>query len=203
MQQIILASGSPRRRQLLEHINLEFQVHPSSVDESYSSDLSATEVVRSLSMRKAKDVAQSFEQSLIIGADTIVVFKDTILEKPADADEATAMLGRMSDSTHQVITGVALCQTGTDNNITDATAFTETTDVTFGSIDPDYIEAYVSGGAPLDKAGAYGIQDDFGALFVKQITGNYYNVVGFPLHSFYTEMQSFAPELLPNLALDS
>ncbi|TYP94983.1 septum formation protein [Fodinibius salinus] len=203
MQYIILASGSPRRKQLLEHINLEFQVHPSSVGEAYSSGLSGRDVVRLLSMRKAKDVAPSFKESLIIGADTVVVFEDAILEKPEDADEATAMLNRLSNNTHQVITGVALCQTGTNNNITNTTTFAEITDVTFGNIDSAYLDSYVSSGAPLDKAGGYGIQDDFGALFVKKISGSYYNVVGFPLHSFYTEMKSFAPGVLPNLEVDS
>ncbi|MDZ7682517.1 MAG: Maf family protein [Fodinibius sp.] len=147
-------------------------------------------------LRKAKDIAPHHPESLVIGADTIVVFGDDILEKPESPDEAKQMLRALSGQTHQVLTGVALCKVDRAQNITDTLTFFETTDVVFGNIHPEDIDGYVASGSPMDKAGSYGIQDDYGAIFVQQITGNYYNVVGFPLHRFYNEMNRFAPEFL-------
>lgn len=196
MKKIILASASPRRKQLLNHIDLTFSVDPSSANEIYSKDLNPTEVVKTLANRKARDVATKHKSALVIGADTIVSFEDSILEKPETHNKAKQMLGRLSNNTHQVITGVHLCKTDSSRSITDSQSFTEITDVTFGSIADDFIDDYVTNGHAMDKAGAYGIQDNFGALFIKNINGDYYNVVGFPLHSFYTAMQSFAPNLL-------
>lgn len=202
MKKIILASGSPRRKKLLQQLNLPFEVQVSSVDESYDPSLSAEEIVQQLALRKSSDVAPRFSNSLVIGADTIVVFKDEILEKPASDSEAHQMLQNLSGQTHQVYTGVALCKVNASNNITDTVTFFEKTDVVFGDLNPRDIDAYVAGGSPMDKAGGYGIQDDFGAIFVKGIDGDYYNVVGFPLHRFYTVMESFAPNFLPRLKLN-
>ncbi len=111
------------------------------------------------------------------------------------------MLQHLSGQTHQVLTGVALCKVKASNNMETAT-FVETTDVTFGDLSIHDINAYVASGSPMDKAGGYGIQDDFGAIFVKKIEGDYYNVVGFPLHRFYTTIETFAPEFLPHFKLD-
>lgn len=202
MKTIILASGSPRRKKLLQQINLSFDVHASSVGESFDSNLSPEEIAQELALRKATDVAPSYRNALVIGADTIVVFKGQILEKPDSHQEAHEMLQGLSGQTHQVVTGVALCKVDESYNITDTTTFTEQTDVIFGELDPYNIETYVAGGSPMDKAGGYGIQDDFGAIFVRRIEGDYYNVVGFPLHSFYNTMKSFAPEFLPHLKLN-
>ncbi|HET6528943.1 MAG TPA: Maf family protein [Balneolaceae bacterium] len=196
MNSIILASASPRRKKLLQQINLPFQVHPSTVDETFSPQLKADQIVQQLALRKAKDVAAQFKDALIIGADTIVAFEDEILTKPEDSQDAKNMLGRLSGQTHQVYTGVGLCKVDSQNNITESTSFFERTEVTFGSLNPEDIDAYAASGSPLDKAGAYGIQDDFGAIFVKGIEGDFYNVMGFPLHSFYEIMHSFAPECL-------
>lgn len=203
MKTIILASGSPRRKKLLQQINLSFDVHVSSVEETFDSNLSPEEIVQELALRKATDVAPFYRNTLVIGADTIVVFKGQILEKPDSHQEAQEMLQALSGQTHQVLTGVALCKVDGSHNITDTTAFAEQTDVIFGDLDPDDIEAYVAGGSPMDKAGGYGIQDDFGAIFVRRIEGDYYNVVGFPLHSFYNTIESFAPEFLPHLKLNN
>lgn len=202
MKHIILASGSPRRKKLLQQLNLSFQVKVSSVGEYYEPGWSPEEIVQNLAERKAKDVAPQFEDALVIGADTIVVFKDKILEKPATEEEAKQMIQSLSGQTHQVLTGVALCKVNSANNITDTTTFVEKTDVIFGDLNPDDIETYVAGGSPMDKAGGYGIQDDFGAIFVKRIEGDYYNVVGFPLHSFYNTLERFAPEFLSHLKPD-
>jgi len=195
---IILASGSPRRKKLLQQINLEFEVHPSSINENYEPNLSPDKIVCTLAMRKAADIAPKHANALIIGADTIVTFKNNVLEKPATPDDAINMLHQLSGQTHNVFTGVALCKTDHANNILDRTTFSEVTKVTFGDLDPNDIATYVAGGSPMDKAGSYGIQDDFGAIFVKRIEGDYNNVVGFPLHSFYNTVQKFAGTILPN-----
>jgi len=196
LNKIILASASPRRKKLLEHLDIPFEVHPSTVDESYDPKLSPKKIVQNLALRKAQDISKRYFEALVIGADTIVVFKDGVLEKPKDKEHARRMLLELNDQTHKVYTGVALCKTDDQNNITETTTFVETTEVTFGDINIRDINRYVASGAPMDKAGAYGIQDDYGAIFVKRINGDYYNVVGFPLHSFYNVMSSFAPEYL-------
>lgn len=199
MRKIILASKSPRRKKLLQQINLSFDIKPSSADESFDSRLPPEDIVCQLANRKSTDVASQFGNALIIGADTIVAFRNTILEKPANFDEARRMLQTLSEQTHQVYTGVSLCKTNASKEITNTTTFAEKTDVLFGKLKSHHIENYVSSGSSLDKAGGYGIQDDFGAIFVKKIVGDYYNVVGFPLHSFYNKMCSFAPEYLPQI----
>ncbi|MCW9706824.1 Maf family protein [Fodinibius salsisoli] len=195
MKPIILASASPRRKKLLQQINLEFQVHASNVTEGYDSSLSPAEVVQTLAQRKALDVAQRYHEALIIGADTIVAHKDTILEKPATYEAAEQMLHELSGSTHSVLTGVTLCQNtfGKDQRVH---TFFEETHVTFGKLRSEDITQYVQSGSPMDKAGSYGIQDDFGAIFVKRIEGDYNTVVGLPLYAFYQSMIQFAPEFL-------
>lgn len=203
MKRIILASGSPRRKNLLQQINLPFEVKISSVDETYDPTSSASNIAQELALRKARDVAEQSTNALVIGADTIVVFEDEILEKPADSREARKMLQRLSGNAHQVLTGVALCKVDSSQSITDTTTFVEQTKVVFGEIKNDDIEKYVASKSPLDKAGSYGIQDDFGAIFVRRIEGDYYNVVGFPLHSFYNTMKSFAPEYFPQVKINT
>lgn len=193
---IILASRSPRRKKLLEQIGLPFTVEPSEVSEAYDPDDSPQKIVCELALQKARQVARGKTDALIIGADTLVVLDDTILEKPGTTQEAMKILSRLSGSTHQVLTGVALLKTEKKGNIDAVNTFFERTDVTFAKLTEDEIHKYVETGSPMDKAGAYGIQDDHGALFVKEIKGDYYNVVGFPLHSFYTILKQFAPELI-------
>lgn len=196
MKTIILASGSPRRKKLLEQIKLPFQVQVSSVDERYDPDLPARDIVQLLARRKAEDIAQQAETALTIGADTLVVFKNTILEKPQNEPEARHMLQQLSGNTHSVFTGVALCKTGCGSDLLQCTTFFEETLVTFGNVRSRDITKYVQSGSPMDKAGAYGIQDDYGALFVQEIKGDYNTVVGFPLYRFYETLQTFAPEYL-------
>lgn len=203
VNKIILASGSPRRKKLLQQINLYFEVQVSSVDEDFDPEFSPSKIVQQLALRKARDISQKNSNALVIGADTIVVFEDEILEKPSNPSEARQMLLQLSKQTHQVHTGVALCKVGPSQNIIDRLTFTETTNVTFGKLDPKDIDAYVAGGSPMDKAGGYGIQDDFGAIFVKKIDGDYCNVVGFPLHRFYYAMKSFAPDNLPKVKINT
>jgi len=196
LETIILASGSPRRKKLLKKIGIAFKVHASDAAEDFESHWSPNEIAQSLAERKAKAVSSQYSDALIIGADTIVTYNDKILEKPATPSEANKMLQQLSGHAHKVLTGVSLLKTDASNNIKDSTTFVETTNVIFGNLNPELINSYVATANPMDKAGAYGIQDPHGALFVKAIEGDYYNVVGFPLHSFYNTMASFAPELL-------
>ena len=172
---LILASGSPRRRQLLEQLGLTFTVRSSDVDESVSPGLTPAQVVESLSARKGEAVAQlSQPGDLILSADTVVALEGAILGKPRSREEAAAMLSALSGRTHQVYTGVTLLQDG--RRLTGH----EVTAVTFRPLSPEEIAAYVSTGEPMDKAGAYGIQG-LGGLLVAGIQGDYHNVVGLPV----------------------
>lgn len=198
---IILASQSPRRKKLLQQIGISFSVEPSTCDESYDDNEAPSKIVQMLAERKALDVAQSKKDALVIGADTIVVFKNKILEKPKTQREAAGMLRSLSGASHSVLTGVSLVRTDKKGNILAKETFFEQTMVYFGNLDESEIEAYVSGGSPMDKAGAYGIQDDWGTLFVKRIEGDYNNVVGLPLFALYRHLKKFAPEYMQQMSL--
>ena len=186
----ILASRSPRRRRLLERIGMEFTVDVSDVEEHVPEDAKPAALVEELALRKARDVAARHRDALTLGADTVVALADEILGKPASPDHAAEMLRRLSDNTHVVYTGIALVHDG--RVVTDH----EATRVTFAKMSDDEIDAYIASGSPMDKAGSYGIQDDRGALFVKRIDGDYYNVVGLPLQLFYRTMKTHFRELL-------
>ena len=178
---IILASGSPRRKQLLEQIDLEFEVVPSQIYEDFSLNLSPTDFVEYYAQEKAKDVANSYSDKWVIGADTIVVFESHILGKPKNEKDSFQMLKRLSGNTHQVITGVSIQNIKQD--ISDS--FHERTNVTFNTLSDNIINYYIEIYEPFDKAGSYGIQDWF-SVCVNRIDGCFYNVMGFPLSSFYS-----------------
>ena len=178
---IILASGSPRRKQLLEQIDLEFEVVPSQIYEDFSLNLSPTDFVEYYAQEKAKDVANSYPDKWVIGADTIVVFESHILGKPKNEKDSFQMLKRLSGNTHQVITGVSIQNIKQD--ISDS--FHERTNVTFNTLSDNIINYYINTYKPFDKAGSYGIQDWF-SVCVNRIDGCFYNVMGFPLSSFYS-----------------
>jgi septum formation protein len=182
----------------LEQINCSFYIDVSDIEEIVDPHLSPADVACSLAKQKARDVASRHAQSCIIGADTIVVHQNQILGKPQNKQEAIDILTSLSNQEHEVITGVALLLTDHEGTITESCTFAEHTTVRFGSLETSEIKEYVASGSPMDKAGAYGIQDDWGALFVKEINGDYNNVVGFPLYTFYQQMKSFAPDLLPH-----
>ncbi len=190
---LILASQSPRRGLLIALLGLrDVAIVPSDVDETVEGSIAPEAVVTELALRKANALAdKTSDNAIILGADTIVVLDDVILGKPKDPIEAIEMLSRLSGRTHTVYTGVALI----DAQSKETLHFVEHTDVTFRMLDRMEIEAYVATGAPLDKAGAYGIQEDFGAVFVSRIDGDYYNVVGLPLCSLYSHLRQFAPVL--------
>jgi septum formation protein len=187
---IILASQSPRRSLLLKQIGLTFAVEPSSIVEEIDRNASSEENVRRLSLHKAEEVARQHVSGVVIGSDTIVVIDGQVLGKPASETEARSMLRMLSGRTHTVYTGFALVDAATKKSYIDHAA----TEVTFRRLEDQEIADYVASGSPMDKAGSYGIQDDFGAVFVDRIAGDYYTVVGFPLSKFYTAFISFAQE---------
>lgn len=189
MGPIILASGSPRRKELLEQIQIPFEVRISSCEEKITKNI-PNEIVMELSCQKASDISVSDkekEDCLIIGADTIVAFHDQILGKPADETQAFSMLTALSGSTHQVYTGVTLIRW--KHGQRQVKTFYEQTDVSFYSLSPKQIKAYIASKEPMDKAGAYGIQG-LAAMFVRRIEGDFYNVVGLPVARLIREMDA-------------
>ncbi len=180
-KRVILASGSPRRRQLLEYIVPEIEVARSrDIDETYPGDLPADDVAPYLSRVKADGYADLVkDDSLVITADTVVILDGKILGKPADEEEAVAMLSALSGRSHRVVTGVTV--KSVDRTVT----FKEVTEVVFDTVSQDDIRSYVDDFRPLDKAGAYGIQEWIGCIGITGIKGCYYNVMGLPLHALY------------------
>lgn len=182
LESLILASSSPRRKELLENVHLSFEISSSDVDESFSDHLSPDEVVMELAERKAKVVAKDYPSAYVLGADTIVVLGGFILGKPKDEQEATEMLQKLSGKTHDVYTGVSIVSPH------QSFRFFEKTTVTFWELTETEINMYVSSGEPLDKAGAYGIQQ-LGSYLVKEIQGDYFNVVGLPISRVVRELR--------------
>lgn len=183
---LILASASPRRRTLLQMMGLSFNVHPSDIEEVVPEGVAPGVVAQSLALQKAKAVAPLYPDALTLGADTIVVLDGEILGKPVDPADACTMLRRLSGRTNTVYTGFALVHPASGRH----TAHVEATGVTFGAMADQEIAAYVATGAPMDKAGAYGIQDDRGALFISRIEGDFYTVVGLPVHRLYRVLRN-------------
>ena len=171
---LILASASPRRRELLQTAGIAFTVRVSEAEEHIESGTAPQEAVMQLARQKAEAVAEAYPQELVLGADTVVVYDGAILGKPADEADAVQMLQMLSGKTHTVYTGVCLAQNGL------AETFFEQTDVTFYPLTQEEIEQYVATGEPMDKAGAYGIQGR-GCTLVQSICGDYFNVVGLPV----------------------
>ena len=173
----ILASASPRRRNLLSLIGIVHEVVPAEVDEDRDVPGEPGAHVRALAERKALRVASLRPEALVLGADTVVYHKNEILGKPSDFDEACRMVERLAGSEHQVYTGIALAGPAG----CEVESSFEVTRVLFRALDKKHIERYVSTGEPFDKAGAYGIQG-FGATLVESVTGCYFNVMGLPLN---------------------
>lgn len=192
---LILASQSPRRRTLLRQLGYRFEVKPSPADEVIAPGTPPGEAVRRLALDKAAPVAAAHPEALTLAADTVVVLDGAILGKPDSPDEARAMLRTMSARTHTVYTGLALTHPASERTC----SAVEATQVTFAALTDGEIERYVAGGSPMDKAGAYGIQDDHGAVFVERVEGDYYTVVGLPLHRLYRMLrEDFADLLAPD-----
>ncbi len=171
---LMLASSSPRRSELLKMAGYEFTVVPAKINETFLRGTPPMQIVEQLSTHKAQAVAKQHPEDTVLAADTIVVFKGRILGKPKDAETAKAMLKLLSGNVHQVYTGYTVISGSR------LLCGHECTSVEFYPISPAAISAYVATGEPLDKAGAYGIQGR-GALFVKRINGDFYNIVGLPI----------------------
>jgi len=182
----VLASNSPRRKELLAGLGLDFEVRViDGIDESYPASLPAAEVAQYIAEKKAATYKSSLQaDELIITADTVVIVGDDILGKPRDEADAVRMLREISGRTHQVTTGVSLL------TATSQRSFSVTTDVTFKTLTDAEIQHYVSHYRPFDKAGAYGIQEWIGYIGVTGLNGSYYNVMGLPVQRIYTELKN-------------
>lgn len=188
MQNLILASSSPRRKELLENLRLSFTISSSEVDESFDPALSPEDVVMDLAERKAQVIFKENPNAYVIGSDTIVVADGEVLGKPSDNAEAVKMLKKLSGKRHDVFTGVSiLSPNGTSR-------FFEKTEVWFWELTDEEINFYVQSGEPLDKAGAYGIQQ-LGSMLVKKINGDYFAVVGLPVARTYRELKRLGYQL--------
>lgn len=184
---LTLASASPRRRELLAGLGLEFAVEPSKGgDETYPDTLPHLEIPLFLSRRKSENFHRPLAKGeILITADTLVLLDSRVLGKPADRDDAFRILRSLSGRTHQVVTGVTL------RSLEKTVSFSETADVTFAPFTGEDIAYYADNFNPYDKAGAYGIQDWIGLAFISSIRGSYFNVMGLPVHRLYKELADF------------
>lgn len=183
---IILASQSPRRKQLLNMLGINFEIQiPNINEDDHDFQSNPSEMVRQLSINKAQAIKSDIENTIIIAADTTVTIDNTILNKPLTTQEAFDMLNKLSGKTHSVFTGYSILFSKSKKLFSNSVR----TDVTFHHLTNNEIENYIATGSPMDKAGAYGIQDDFGSVFIKSIHGDYYNVVGFPVQDFYQNIK--------------
>lgn len=184
-QQIFLASKSPRRRKLLKQIGLNFKSFSVDLHEEIFDGEHPITTVKRLSLHKLEEAQKKVKDAIIITADTIVVLDKEIIGKPKDEKDAAKILNKLSGRTHQVYTGFAILNQKTKKKIVTH----ERTYVTFRKLSKKEILDYIKTGSPMDKSGAYGIQDDFGAVFVEKIKGCYYNVVGLPIQKLYCVLQ--------------
>lgn len=182
---LILASKSPRRQEILRQLGLDFRVETLEIDESFDKATPAAEVAELLAIRKNKVYREKFANEIIITADTTVVHNEKILNKPLNQSDAMEMLKSLSGEQHQVITGVAISVPARTQLI----HFSEKTLVSFQVIDEKEIRHYINEYQPFDKAGAYGIQEWIGMIAIERIEGSYQNVVGLPSHRIYQELK--------------
>ena len=181
-QKLVLASASPRRKELLSMLGLPFDVLTSAVVETSVQATTMQEYVKGVALLKTRDVAKKVPNATVIGADTIVVFEDELLHKPTTREEAISHLSRLSGKRHAVMTAVAFVEPSGQE-----TVFVEETTVKFNNLSKELIEAYVATNDPFDKAGGYGIQTA-GTLLVERIEGDYNNVVGLPLAALFAQL---------------
>lgn len=184
MRRVILASESPRRREILASTNINFTTKAIATKEYIDPSLPLAQAIEQVALQKALAVQPSVPNDIILGADTIVYVDGEILGKPHTHDEAVSMLKKLSGKTHQVITGVAIIERDKQE------LFHEVSDVTFFALTDEEIEEYVNSKEPLDKAGAYAIQGK-GAILVAKINGDYYNIVGLPIAQVYRRLQGY------------
>lgn len=186
MQKIILASSSPRRKEIMKKLRLPFKAEESGIEENLALRMPPRALAKHLALRKAEAVAKRHKDAVIIGADTIVVLKGKVLGKPRNAADARNMLKRLSGATHTVITGLAIIDTKTGEKVSKAVE----TKVYFKHLADNEITGYIKTGEPEGKAGSYAIQG-FGAQFVDKIEGDYYSVVGLPLALLSEKLKGF------------
>lgn len=184
---VVLASNSPRRKELLQRLGIPFKVRTLfGIDESYPDSLRGEDIVKYISRNKAKAYRNSMDQNeLLITADTIVYLSGEVLGKPKGAEQAKAMLRKLSGKVHQVITGVTIVTAERTEN------FAVTSHVTFSELTDEEINFYVDNYLPFDKAGAYGIQEWIGLVAVEELKGSYFNVVGLPIQRLYQKLKDF------------
>ena len=190
-RELILASASPRRKELLEKLDLTFTVCPADVDESRLPDEDAAMYPLRTAVKKAMAIAEGRENALVIAADTVVVVDNDILGKPKDEEEARGMLRRLAGREHIVITGIGIVDTVSGRTLSG----TEHTIVYFHPLSTEEIDAYVASKESMDKAGAYGIQGK-GSLLVRTIAGDYFNVMGLPLSKLYRLLLNVDADIL-------
>ena len=183
-QKIFLASKSPRRRKLLKQLGINFKSFSVDLHEDIFDGEHPVKTVKRLALHKSDAAVKKVKKGIVITADTIVVLDKEIIGKPKNKKDAFKILSKLSGRTHIVYTGYVILNLETEKIITDF----EKTKVTFRKLSPKEIKDYIETGSPMDKAGAYGIQDDFGAVFVERIDGCYYNVVGLPLAKVYKSL---------------
>ena len=182
---LILASKSPRRQELLRSLEVDFEIRTKEVDESFPSTIPVNEVAEYLAVKKSQAFEDLKGSELVITSDTTVLNDGQILNKAENAQEAFEMIQSLSGKTHQVITGV--CLRSSNKKV----SFSETTKVTFRKLEKAEIEHYIQNYKPFDKAGAYGIQEWIGMVGIEKIEGDFYNVMGLPLHKLYKHLLSF------------
>ncbi|MGC8803253.1 MAG: Maf family nucleotide pyrophosphatase [Bacteroidales bacterium] len=183
---ILLATQSPRRHQLMRAAGFHFEIiPPGHGDENFSQDMPLDEVAVFLAREKASHVSIQHEKDLVITADTVVIWNNTILNKPANEQEAIAILHKLSNSTHRVVTGVSF------TTLSQQHSFSDITEVTFRQLSDEEILFYVTHYNPYDKAGAYGAQDWIGLVGIHSIKGSYFNVMGLPVEKLYRELEKF------------
>ena len=184
MRSVVLASESPRRRELMNITGIPFYTQAAKIDETFNANLSIEEGVMDLALRKAMKVSETRPNEVVIGADTIVVIDNEILGKPKDVEDAYRMLRLLSNKTHRVITGVAIVNQDVKKT------FYEVTEVKFANLSEETIEWYIKSREYYDKAGGYAIQGK-GMILVERINGDYFNVVGMPMHHLVEELKAF------------
>lgn len=190
-KQLVLASASPRRKELLENLQLDFLIHPSEFEEK-DTHLTPEELALHNAIGKAQKVAKYYKDAIIIGVDTVVAFENHFLGKPKDKEDAARILRLLSNTTHKVITAICLFDTKADKNLT----ATETTLVTMDRLEEADIQAYIESGEGEDKAAGYAIQG-LGSLFIKKIEGDYFNVVGLPVYRLRKMLQKLGIKIWP------
>ena len=182
---LILASNSPRRREILSQAGFAFSVVASDIDESFPADMPLNEVPVFLSEKKARVLADINPHAIILAADTVVILDDVILNKPADKSEAREMLQLLSGKTHEVVTGITLITPNETVSIADSAM------VSFRSLADWEVDWYVKGGFGLDKAGAYGVQDFIGMAGIEKINGSFYTVMGLPIFHVFNLLKPY------------